>query len=106
MSLVGLQSLQQVLPKRDSRIMGPSPDGRPSIGPAHFWERALSRRQFLTAGTAATAAFFALPVLSRAAPPTGGLPNPIPGGTSLGPLGFVHFFFPTSTAAPPGALTI
>lgn len=69
--------------------------GDRAVGHDHFWDRALSRRQFL--GTAAaTGAALALPglgpVLAEAA--TTSVPNPIKGGTQLGPF-FKHFYFPT-----------
>jgi len=54
-----------------------------AIGHEHFWERALSRRQFL--GTAAAASGVAVtaslwvPGLAEAAAPGAGTPRPIPG---------------------------
>jgi hypothetical protein len=70
------------------------------LGHTHFWERALTRRQFLgtaavAGGAAATAALWT-PILAEAAsgPAT---PKPIPGGTLLPfqPTPF-HFYFPTA----------
>lgn len=68
------------------------------VGHAHFWERALTRRQFLgtaaaAGGVAATAALWT-PLVAQAA---GGTPKPIPGGTKLPfqPTPF-HFYFPTA----------
>lgn len=70
------------------------------VGHAHFWDRALSRRAFLTrtAGVAgaAIATPFAFPGVAAAAN-GGGAPNPIPGGTTIDGLGLFHFYFPTTT---------
>jgi hypothetical protein len=70
------------------------------VGHAHFWERALSRRQFLgtaaiVGGGAATAGLWS-PLLAEAATDTS-TPKPIPGGTLLPfqPTPF-HFYFPTA----------
>jgi hypothetical protein len=70
------------------------------VGHAHFWERALSRRQFV-GGTAGLAGLLAgsasaLPEVAAAAAPGGGMPRPIPGGTTIDGLGLFHFYFPTS----------
>jgi hypothetical protein len=71
-------------------------------GHAHFWQRAgLTRRQFVKAGAASAAvAMFGAGLLqpSRAiaAPHTGRLPNPVPGGTTIDGLGTFHFYFPTA----------
>jgi hypothetical protein len=78
-----------------------------SVGHAHCWERALSRRQLLgtaagAAGAAATAGLW-LPAHAEAAGLPGSRPNPIPGGTDT-PFGRLHFYFPTD--GPPGAKTI
>jgi hypothetical protein len=73
--------------------------GRP-IGHPHFWQRALSRRQFFGAAAGATGAAVGAPLLL----PTLALadddekvksspPRPIPGGETLGPTLF-HFFLP------------
>jgi hypothetical protein len=67
-------------------------------GHAHFWDRALSRRQFMLAAAGSTAALALLPGLAAAA--DGGAPKPIPGGLDL--LGLItghtgptfHVFFP------------
>jgi len=60
-------------------------DGRPVIGHDHFWQRALSRRQFLgtTAGAAAALATSPLwiPTLAEASSVE---PVPIPGGFAPG----------------------
>jgi hypothetical protein len=75
-----------------------SRDG-PFTGHAHFWERAMSRRQFVATSAAATGAALTsglwLPVLAEAAPFNEADPMPIPTGTQLpfapGPF---RFFFP------------
>jgi hypothetical protein len=68
------------------------------VGHAHFWERALTRRQFLgTAAAAGGAAATAAMWMPQVAQATGGTPTPIPGGTKLPfqPTPF-HFYFPTA----------
>lgn len=98
--------LRTVVP-HDSRIVVPTPGGPKRIGHAHFWERAVSRRQFIR-GTAATAGLALGAGLVQPAGAFSSLhpfignadPKPIPGGTDLfallglgsGPL--FHFFFP------------
>src|SRR2546423_146045 len=80
--------------------------GHRTVGHDHFWDRALSRRQFLGAAVASGAAF-TLPGLAPAlaeAATTSSLPNPIKGGTQLGPF-FKHFYFPT-LANPVGATKV
>jgi hypothetical protein len=71
------------------------PEGQPQHTPirrghAHFWQRALSRRQVIVAGAAGSAAAatllsarFWVPELARAAPPIPADPKPIP--LTLGP---------------------
>lgn len=70
--------------------------GREHAGHAHFWDRALTRRQALrlAAGTAA-GTVFALPGVAGAARTATGMPRAIPGGTQVDGLGFFHFFFPS-----------
>jgi hypothetical protein len=70
------------------------------VGHAHFWERAMTRRNFIGAaavagGAAATAGMW-LPQFAKAAAFAEADPRPIPGGTLLPfqPTPF-HFFFPT-----------
>jgi len=70
------------------------------VGHAHFWDRALSRRQLLgrTAGLAglAVGSSLGLPVLANASTLQSGDPRPIPGGTTIDGLGLFHFYFPTA----------
>ena len=74
-------------------------------GHAHFWERALSRREFVRtaagASALAVAAGMAWPAAAFAESEAehNAAPNPIPGGTDLGALlgqgsKTFHFFFP------------
>jgi hypothetical protein len=74
--------------------------GERPVGHGHFWERALSRRQLLgrSAGLAGVALGSALawPTMATAQAPGQEEPRPIPGGTTLGPFGLFHFYFPTS----------
>jgi hypothetical protein len=72
--------------------------GDRAVGHAHFWERALSRRQFVggTAGLAGLVSALGLPGVATATDAGNGIPKPIPGGTIIGPLGKFHFYFPTS----------
>src|SRR5713226_3883175 len=79
------------------------------MGHAHFWERAMTRRNFIGAaavagGAAATGAMW-LPQFAKAAAFAEADPRFIPGGTLLPfkPPPF-HFFFPTG--GPPGAVTV
>ena len=72
---------------RDSRIVVPTPDGPRHIGHAHFWERALSRRQLIRTAAGTTAAVLGsslwLPAVASAAHPGDSAPKPIPGGIDL-----------------------
>jgi len=80
--------------------------GDRTVGHDHFWDRGLSRRQFLGAALAGGAVLSVsglAPVVAGAAPATP-LPNPIKGGTQLGPF-FKHFYFPT-LANPVGATQV
>jgi len=58
------------------------------IGHRHFWDRALSRRQFLgtaaAAGGVAAAASLWVPSLAHAEAPGAGTPRPIPGTVAPG----------------------
>jgi hypothetical protein len=77
-------------------------------GHSHFWERALSRRNFVQVAGGASGLLLASRVLSpalvRAA--DSAAPKPIPGGTHLpflpasGPNSIVHFFFPATGREP------
>jgi hypothetical protein len=80
--------------------------GDRAVGHEHFWDRALSRRQFLGAAAAGGAALTlpALTPLAAQAATATSLPNPIKGGTQLGPF-FKHFYFPT-LANPVGATQV
>ena len=83
-------------------------DGERHVGHDHFWERALSRRQVLVGTAGLVGAAIATPLgtgIARAAAPGPGQPNPIPGGTQIGPFGFFHFNFPT-TSNPVGATSV
>jgi len=86
--------------ERDFRAIWETRAGGAEFGHAHFWDRALSRRQLLgrSAGVAGVAAGSALglPALARAAAPGPGEPGPIPGGTTIDGLGQFHFYFPTA----------
>lgn len=83
-------------------LMRQCDDVHRSIGHAHFWQRAMPRRQFITKaagtlglvlGSGMLGSGFWTPRLVRAA--TGSAPNPIPGGIQpFGPGTEVfHFFF-------------
>lgn len=82
----------------------------PTYGHAHFWDRAeeagFSRGHFLRRGAAATAGLAGLTLL-RGSPAfaAGSDPNPVPGGTQIGPLGTFHFYFPT-LANPVGSTNV
>ena len=89
-----------------SSIVGSPQKPSAHAGHAHFWERALSRRQFLQTAAGVTAGALGASLLSPLTPilyASGGgsavLPNPIPGGfTAFGHL--FHFFLPASGAEP------
>jgi hypothetical protein len=86
-------------PEEDFHAIWQHRNGDRPVGHSHFWERALSRRQFVgsTAGFAGAAiAAFGLPAFARAATAVSTAPRPIPGGTTIGALGLFHFYFPTS----------
>src|SRR5258708_3677160 len=75
--------------------------GDQPVGHSHFWERALSRRQFIgtaLAGGAALGVPALAPGLAFASTPvdTAVLANPINGGTVIGPFGLKHFYFPAN----------
>jgi hypothetical protein len=78
----------------------PTPDGPRHIGHAHFWERALSRRQLIRTAAGTTAVVLGaglVPAVADAARPGGSAPKPIPGGDpgieqAFGKL--FHVFFP------------
>jgi len=65
--------------------IGPPTGGQRYVGHAHFWERALSRGQFIRtaagAGGAALTSSIWMPALAHAAKPIPAAPNPIPGTT-------------------------
>jgi hypothetical protein len=81
-------------------------------GHSHFWERALSRRNFVQAAGGASGLLLASQVLPgslvHAMNPAS--PKPLPGGTHLpflpasGPNSVVHFFFP-GTGVEPSLIT-
>jgi len=80
-------------------LLAASPLCQPKSGHAHFWERALSRRNFLTAaglaGGAVVTSSIWTPLVAEAAPPASPSPVPIPYGTTLGGQLF-HFQFPVA----------
>jgi hypothetical protein len=84
--------------EKDFKAIWESQVGDAHIGHAHFWDRALSRRQMLVraAGVAGTAvaAPFVLPAVARAGATALGEPKPIVGGTQIDGLTFAHFYFP------------
>ena len=83
---------------------GPPSDGGPYVGHAHFWERAMSRGQFIKTAAGATGVALSsglwMPSLAHAWASSPVLPRPIPGGTQLALLvggsstEVFHFFFP------------
>lgn len=76
------------------RLLAASPIAHQAEGHAHFWERALSRRQFLAAtglaGGAMVTSSVWMPLLAEASRSAG--PTPIPYGPTLGGQLF-HFQF-------------
>jgi len=86
--------------EHDFKAIWETRTGGAEFGHAHFWDRALSRRQFLgrSAGLAGVAVGSALglPAMAKAGAPGPGEPRPIPGGTTIDGLGLFHFYFPTA----------
>ena len=82
------------------------------IGHSHFWERALSRRNFVQVAGGASGLLLASKLLSPASARAweSAAPKPIPGGTHLpflpssGPNSIAHFFFP-GTGNEPSLIT-
>src|SRR5215467_10523404 len=74
--------------KEQLQAIRPAVAGPALAGHAHFWERALSRRQFLGAaaavGGAAAMSGLTLPSVAEAAAPGPGTPRPIPGTVAPG----------------------
>ncbi len=75
----------------------------PGAGHAHFWERAVARRQFMRTaagiGGVVLGARVLLPHAMQAAPGSGVAPRPIPGGITVDSQLF-HIFLPGSGAEP------
>jgi len=87
--------------EHDFRAIWETRTGGAEFGHAHFWDRALSRRQLLgrgagLAGVAAVGSALGLPTLASAAAPGVGEPGPVSGGTTIDGLGLFHFYFPTA----------
>src|SRR5438093_5683132 len=78
--------------------------GRARIGHAHFWERAMSRRQFVKTATGAAGialgAGLLKPEFAHATRPGVSDPRPIPGGIQIPGLGFFHVFAPEAGEEP------
>lgn len=76
------------------RLLAASPIGQRHEGHAHFWDRALTRRQFLAttgvAGGAVVTSSIWMPLVAEAA--GSAAPTPIPYGTTIGKL--FHFLPP------------
>jgi hypothetical protein len=96
MSIKQLWSPQGLLDSRSSPGIG-----QPHLGHAHFWERAMSRRQFIQTVAGATGAILGsrlwMPALAWADEPSDpNDPKPIPGGFQPPIPGapFIHVFLP------------
>lgn len=84
-----------------------APPGIPTVpgyhGHAHFWERALSRRNFLATSAGVTGALASaglwMPGIAEAASSRGAAPRPIPGGIEFNGKLF-HLFLPAPDAEP------
>ena len=85
--------------EQDFKAVWDSRVGDRPVGHAHFWERALSRRDLLgrTAGLTglAFASSLGLPAVTAASTLQNSGPRPVPGGTTIDGLGLFHFYFPT-----------
>ena len=73
-------------------------------GHAHFWQRALSRRQVVQtaagAGLLAMGSSVSSSQLVRAAQMNGAMPKPIPGGLDVGGGNIIHLYLPEPGAEP------
>ncbi len=99
MNIKRIKPPQGFLEKEDSENIWQFPEPPGYAGHAHFWERAVSRRNFVRAAAgAAGAALAAGPVVRALAQGTSNTgPKPIPGGTQLPflpPGKLIHFFLP------------
>lgn len=84
-----------------------SPGAMHHRGHAHFWERALARRQLIKAAAGATGGFVGaglwLPAAAQATVTGSDAPRPLPGGTTLPTANgnvLFHFFLPGSNNDP------
>src|ERR1700694_5713201 len=86
------------LTEQGLRLLAASPIAQQAGGHTHFWKRALSRRNFLTAaglagGAVVTSSVWTPLIAEAAAVPAPPSPIPIPYGTTLGGQLF-HFLSP------------
>ena len=98
MSSKQILSWQDLAARHDFQVVG-RPQGHRHVGHAHFWNRAMTRRQFITTATglagAALGSGLWMPALVHAAKPSGSAPRPIPGGIQpFGPGTEVFHVFP------------
>jgi hypothetical protein len=83
--------------EQDFKAIWEARAGGRQVGHAHFWDRALSRRQVLGSAAGVAGVALGLPAIAAATQPKKvAMPRPIPGGTQIDGLGFFHFNFPTS----------
>jgi len=83
--------------EQDFKAIWEARAGERQVGHAHFWDRALSRRQVLGSAAGAAGVALGLPAIAAATRRKEmAMPRPIPGGTQIDDLGFFHFNFPTS----------
>lgn len=88
------------LTEQGLRLLAASPIARRAGGHAHFWKRALSRRQFLGAaglagGAVVTSSVWSPLIAEAAAVPAPPSPIPIPYGSTVAGKLF-HFLFPVA----------
>ena len=99
MSIKQILAWEDLAERRDFQVVG-RPQGHRHVGHAHFWNRAMTRRQFITTAAGMTGAAIGsglwMPALAHAAKPAGAAPPPIPGGIQpFGPGTEVfHVFLP------------
>ena len=106
MSIRNVETLRELLAAR-----GPTENGGLHIGHSHFWERAMSRRQFVktatgAAGLALGAGIFKPDLaLAKARRPAPSDPRPIPGGIQPFPGGEIFHVFEPVLGNEPSTIT-
>lgn len=109
MSIKQILAWQDLAARHDLQVVG-RPQGHRHVGHAHFWNRAMTRRQFITTAAGLAGATLSsglwMPALVHAAKPAGAAPRPIPGGIQpFGPGTEVFHVFPPGRGNEPSTIT-